>query len=109
MTNKKTRLRLLVIFGLLLMIFIMSNLSFISAQDSTVTVIEVRIDMKVVQSDLNNLYYVQCIDSCERWYQTGDIAELFMAFTAPCQAVNFWKQRMSDTFGDAYVPLLPCP
>lgn len=75
------------------------------SEAQTVQVIESRFDAKIVHSEVTGLYYIQCVDSCEQWHNTGDIAELYQGFLLECEAINFYKKKLTDTYGFAYVPL----
>jgi hypothetical protein len=94
-------IRKAILIGLLSAILTVS----VSAQ---VEVISRSFPMQITRSDVNHLYYIQCIDRCGEWYALEDIADLYIGFALQCEALNFWKLIMTRNYGDRYNPL-PCP
>ena len=92
-----------VCLALLGVLFLFIN---IQAQE-TVTVLEVRVEAKIVQSETNQLYYIQCVDRCDDWYALADIADLYVGFGEYCAAINHWKLLMSTYYDESFVPF-PC-
>ncbi len=73
-----------------------------------IEVIRVEYAVQIVQSDITNLYYIECLDRCDDWYALADIAELYRGFSLACEAINYWKFLMTRHYFDPYFPL-PCP
>jgi len=99
---------LFVLFILLILVGYRLNQPMQVVLGQDVQVISSRIDVQIVQSQVNGLYYIQCVDTCDLWYQTGDIADLYVGFGLQCAAMNHWTLQMSKKFDYPNLPL-PCP
>lgn len=100
------------VWALVLIICLFASLIIaIDAQDPTGEIgeiISVSFAVQITQSDINHLYYIECLDRCADWYALEDIANLYIGFALQCDAMNFWKWVMHRNYGDPYFPL-PCP
>lgn len=92
----------------LIAVFVILSTAIIASTQAQVEVLQVRTEAKVVQSDVDQLYYIQCVDRCNEWYALADIADLYLGFNLQCDAINYYKQLVSEYYGDTYVSM-PCP